>query len=234
MQHKALFLFLLLFINPAIGIQTNFESFSSLADFAMYVLRSGYSPDHSLVALDLDGTLIELDEKGTVRLLDPDTAQIIQLLQDSGCKVIGLTARRPEKAAITFQQLQDVDINFTNDPNFSHSFDYHFFRKGQKQSCKFAKNIIFAGKNEKGRALLGFDSVMRSRCEDWSIRYFFFLDNTRIWVERFKERFEKIDSSEYFALAGHFNPTNRQSTPLFEETRKKAVRAIEALWAWIH
>lgn len=214
------------------GIETRFESFNSLADFAMYVLRNGYSLEHSLVALDLDGTLIESDNKGETRLLDSDTAQIIKAMKDAGCKVIALTARCPEKAEITFKQLQEVGINFVDNQNLVHPFEYQFFRKGQLQRCKFENNILFVGRNEKGKALFGFDSIMKTRHEGWLILNFFFLDNNRIWVERFKQRFELLDAPEHFVLAGHFNPTKNQPKPLFEETRRKTMQAIEALWAW--
>lgn len=81
-----------------------------------------------------------------VKTLESNTAEVIDALQKQGYPVIALTTRRPRYMEITFRELKDVNINFTNDFINSCKFTYN--------NMIYENGITFISiENRKGAAL---------------------------------------------------------------------------------
>ncbi|MCI0458028.1 MAG: DUF2608 domain-containing protein [Gemmataceae bacterium] len=89
----------------------------------------------------------------TVRAVETLTPGIIKQQQQRGVKVMGFTARTPDIAEKTLEQLQSIGVDYSNHP--IHAKDFKFQLDGG--SARYTKGVLFIGEgNDKGKALVQF------------------------------------------------------------------------------
>lgn len=85
-----------------------------------------------------------------MRLVDPDTAQVVQELQKSHISVLALTAREPLEASHTSAQLDAVEVSLQT-PLFP-----ELLKLSSDHPALLHKGVIYCGDNTKSEALMAF------------------------------------------------------------------------------
>lgn len=164
--------------------------------------HTAIAADKTLIAFDVDDTILQQDDNGVITLCHPEIPEVIKRLQQQGYSIIVLSARPVEPRALqaTYQQLFSCGIK-PNHLDVVHSIQTFEFRlapkifasPGRRTSmaipwAMFWQGILHVGLTNKGEALIALLAhIERNGKEPYE--NIIFIDNDEDQVKKFTRRF---------------------------------------------